>query len=95
MKSIKIEDTKVGDFLYLIEKEDIKTRYIIKIIGITTKWKKDIEWWNLEEKDVLFNPTGSHGKCNMDKKSWGYYNIFKPNTEEILQFNKYQLLKNL
>ncbi len=95
MKSIKIESVKVGDFLHLIEKEDKTGGYIIKIIRIITKWKKEIEWWNLAEKDVLFNPTGSHGKCVMLKKSWDYYNLFKLDKEKVSKFNKYQILKNL
>ncbi len=95
MKSIKIEDTKVGDFLYLVDKEDETTRYIVEIIKIRAKYKRDIKWWCLTEENKSFRLREERGECDMEKRNWEHYNIFKPNTEEISQFNKYLILKNL
>ena len=104
MKSIKIEDTKVGEFIYIIDKEQQRERvFMVKIIELGNKI--NIYWWRLSEKPKdLFeldthkekdNSGDNEGNTYMTNSDWNNYNLSKLNKKEISQFKRHIILKNL
>jgi len=98
MKQIKKEDMKVGDYIYIIDKNRKRERaFIVKIIDLNMNIHNiKISFWKLNEKSKeLFEIKEEIKEWNMESSDWEYFNLFKLNKEEISQFNKHLILKNL
>ena len=109
MKKINKKSMRVGDLIYAeLKKENVKWQtgvievygkggiYIVKIIEIGGRGKKDvIDWWGLTSK--LSKEIGVIGKrdYNMDDMGWKRFDLFRLNKKEVLEFTKIQILKNL
>ena len=102
MKQIRKENMEIGDFIYLVDKGQQRARaFMIKITNLDI----NIDWWRLSEKPKdLFeldidkekdNQGENQGNTNMTNNDWESYNIFKLNKQEILQFKRHIILKNL
>ena len=103
MKPIKKEGMKVGDVVYIIDKYRKRDRaFIVKIIKLGNRIL--IDWWVLKEKSkylfelmVMENyySRNTQGKYNMTSANWDNYNLFKLNKQEIENFKRNLIIKNL
>jgi hypothetical protein len=100
MRKIKPENIKVGDFIYLVFKDDKNTRYILKKIPNKKNKTPLFKWWILKnklEKPHLLEPDymGMFDDVNMENESFERYEVYKLNKKEITEFNKLFILMNL
>ncbi len=101
MKEINKEDIKVGDFLYLVDKNKGQERaFIVKIMEFGDYI--DIGWWSMERKpnfsfeiDFLLEENEINGECKMDENDWESYNLSKLNKKDEEDFKRHIILKNL
>lgn len=98
MKPIKKQNIKVGDFIYLVDKKQQRERaFMTKVTNLDI----NIDWWRLSEKPKdLFElnddkERNNQGNTNMINNNWENYNIFKLNKQEITEFKRHIILKNL
>ncbi len=96
MKKINKKSMRVGDLIYAELKKDNRGIYIVKIIEIGGRGKKDvIDWWGLTSKLSKEIRVIGQRDYNMDDVSWKRFDLFRLNKKEVTKFRKLLILKNL
>lgn len=95
MKRIKVENIKVGDYIYGKGEKSNDARFIID-----TNLKKRYKILRgklhfLKCHSKKFEPELYEGKIDIDNKILKLYKIYKLNKKEVLEFIKLNILKNL